>query len=201
MKDVIINLAKKAVKEYLETGNTINPPKGLPEKILKEKAGVFVSIYKTHQKPQIKTLKTTKKELRGLPRSLRHPVGVLRGCIGTFLPTKENIAQEIIANSILAVTKDPRFEPVVKDEFSNLKFSIDILEPPETIKDIKKHHPKKHGLIVKCQDGRCGLLLPDIDGVDTLEQQYLICCQKGNIDPLAEKPSFYSFNVKRYQES
>ncbi len=123
---------------------------------------------------------------------------ILRGCIGTFLPTKENIAKELIDNSVSACSVDFRFNPITEKELPDLNYEVSILSHPEPVKDIKSLHPKKDGVIVKCADGRCGLLLPDIDGVDFTEQQILIACQKGGIEPMADQFSLYSFTVEKH---
>ena len=167
-------LAKEAIKNYLTTGQIIDPPKDLPENFYKEKSGVFVTIENN---------------------------GQLRGCIGTFLPTKENIAQEIIANAIAAATQDYRFLPITKEELSQLDFEVSVLEEPEPIKNLVGHDPKKYGLIVKYVNlpYKCGLLLPDLESVDTPQQQFLICCQKGRIDPEKETVALFRFKVEKYQ--
>ena len=164
-------LARKAIKEYLNVGKIINPPKDLPKEFLEKKAGTFVSL---HNKDSS-----------------------LRGCIGTTEPTKENIAYEVINNAIAAAMRDPRFYPVGPGELAGLEISVDVLTDPEEYDDISKLNPKKYGVIVCAADGRKGLLLPDIDGIDTVDDQISICCQKANIFP-DEDFEIYKFEVKRY---
>lgn len=166
--DKFCQLAKNAVESYFKEDKKIKSPKNFDSK----KAGVFVSI---HQKS-----------------------GDLRGCIGTIFPTKENIGQEIIANAISAATRDDRFAKVKKQELPNLKYKVDILSEPEPIQGSSGLDPKKYGLIVKCEDGRTGLLLPDIPGIDTSEIQVGIACQKAGIDP-KEKKFLYRFEVERHE--
>lgn len=168
--DSYVKLAKNTVETYIKT-NQIHPlPKDLPKEMLKKKAGAFVSIYAKN--------------------------GALRGCIGTFLPTKPNLALEIITNAISSATQDPRFPAIIKKELNSLTYSVDILSSPK--KATKKQiNPKKYGLIVSTEDGRKGLLLPDIKGIDTPEQQITICCQKAGIEP-KEKVKFQIFSVKRH---
>jgi len=170
--DPYVKLAKDSVETFIKTGKTPSLPPGLPPQMLKKKAGVFVSL---HQKS-----------------------GELRGCLGTFLPTKANLAQEIITNAINSATQDPRFPPVTQEELDNLTYSVDILFPPQKAKK-EQINPKKYGLIVSTPDNRQGLLLPNLEGVDTPEQQITICCQKGGIDP-QEKLSYQIFKVERHQE-
>jgi AmmeMemoRadiSam system protein B/AmmeMemoRadiSam system protein A len=165
----IVKLARQTVETYIKEKKGIAPPAELvPE--MKEKAGVFVSIHKK---------------------------GELRGCIGTFEPTQENVASEIIVNAISSSTRDPRFPPVDTHELNDLDYSVDVLTSPERIESHDHLDPKKYGAIVEC-GWRRGLLLPDLEGVDTVDQQIDICCQKAGIGP-KEKVKLYRFEVKRYR--
>ena len=136
---------------------------------MKERAGVFVSIKK---------------------------FGELRGCIGTFEPTRANVAEEIINNAISSATQDPRFPPVNAAELPHLSYSVDILTKPEPVEDKSQLDPKRYGVIVE-SGGRKGLLLPDLEGVDTVEQQIDICRLKAGISP-DEPIKLYRFEVRRY---
>jgi len=166
-----VKLAKDTVETYVKTGKTISPPDNLPKKMLTKKTGTFVSIHKKD--------------------------GSLRGCIGTFLPTKENVAEEIIANAISA-THDPRLPPISEEELPDLVYSVDVLSTlrPASRKEI---NPKKYGLLVMAPDGRKGLLLPDIPEVETAEEQITICKRKGGIAP-SEKVRYETFSVDRHGE-
>jgi len=164
-------LAQKAVKEYLEKGTFISPDEvKLPSNAYEKKAGVFVTIYREDQ---------------------------LRGCIGTYVPTQESIAKEIVGNAIAASFRDSRFSPVSKKELDDLTFEISVLEEPKKIKDMKELDEKKYGVIVKTPDGRSGLLLPDISGVETPEEQIQIASQKGGILP-DEDVQILKFAVVKY---
>jgi len=192
----LINLARKAVEFYLREGIKILPPENFPEEFLKNKAGVFVSLHK-----------------------IKNGKEILRGCIGTYLPTKENIALETIENAILAATEDIRFEPVKLEELSEIIFTVYILSPPSLVKDIKELNPKKFGIIVKSLplkyeaikdeevifDGflpeKTGILLPDLEGINTIEDQILIACQKAGIDPFSEDFLIYKFEVQKFKEN
>lgn len=172
MKDPYVNLAQKTIKAFVCEGKVISPSSYLPDELLKKRAGVFVTLHK----------KSTKQ---------------LRGCIGTFIPTCKNIASEIIQNAISACTKDPRFPPVTKEELDDLEIHVDVLS--ELLPAIEQElDPKKYGLIVETDDGRCGLLLPDIEGVKTKEQQIEICRQKGFISP-DEFVRLYKFSIERHK--
>ena len=112
------------------------------------------------------------------------------------MPTQENIAQEIIKNAISAAVDDPRFSPVTASELGDLIISVDVLSPPEEISDISELDPKKYGVIVS-SGYKKGLLLPDLEGVDTAEYQIDIAKRKAGIYP-DEKVKLYRFEVKRY---
>ena len=165
----VVALAKETVEKYVKEGKKPSPPKALtPE--MKEQAGVFVSI---------------------------HKLGDLRGCIGTFEPQQRNVAGEIIVNAISSAAQDPRFDPITPDELKDLDYSVDVLTRPEPVADKSQFDPKKYGVIVEV-GWRRGLLLPDLEGVDSAEEQIDICCQKGGIGP-DEPVQLYRFEVKRYK--
>jgi AMMECR1 domain-containing protein len=110
-----------------------------------------------------------------------------------------SVAQEIIKNALSAAFNDPRFPPVRKEELKDLVFKVDILSQPNPAQE-KELNPKKYGLIIFAPDGRRSLLLPDIPGVETKEQQIAICRQKAGIGP--EEPiSFQTFTVERHSEN
>jgi len=184
----LVFLAKQTVETFIKEGKIISPPNDLPKEFLERKAGTFVTIEKN---------------------------GDLRGCIGTYLPTRENIAEEIIHNAVAAATEDYRFGPIQEKEFSFLSYTFYILSEPELIKDLKELEPKKYGIIIKTMPitrpngadvvfnghfvAKTGLLLPDLEGVDTIEKQISIACQKGGIDPEKEKILIYRFTVEKYK--
>jgi len=171
--DAYIQLAKQTIEQYVKTGEKIKPLTDLPKELLEKKAGVFVSLHKKSDHS-------------------------LRGCIGTFLATQENIATEIIENSISSATRDPRFMPLTEKELADLEINVDVLSEPTPVKDVKDLDPKKYGVIVKTTDGRTGLLLPDI-GVETVNEQISICCQKGRISPSHDKLMIFKFTVERHK--
>ncbi|WP_025773476.1 AmmeMemoRadiSam system protein A [Neomoorella thermoacetica] len=162
-----VRLARQSLEHYLRTGKVLPVPDPLPPE-LAGRAGVFVSLKKN---------------------------GQLRGCIGTISPTRENLAGEIIYNALAAGLEDPRFPPVTVDELPELQYSVDVLSEPEpaTVADLD---PKVYGVIVSCGHRR-GLLLPDLEGVDTVEEQVAIARQKGGIGP-DEPYRLERFKVTRY---
>ncbi len=168
----LVALAGRAIEEYIKEGKIISPPADLPEEFLEKKAGTFVTIMKN---------------------------GELRGCIGTYLPTRINVAEEIIFNAIAAATEDYRFGPIQEKELNSLTYTVYLLGCPEPVRDIKELNPEKFGIIVKTNPYKTGLLLPDLEGVDTIEKQVSIACQKGGIDPVQEKIFIYKFRVIKYQ--
>ncbi len=165
----LVKLAKQTVEAHVKGGDiTQQPEKLTPE--MKKKAGVFVSL---------------------------HKLGQLRGCIGTFEPSKDNVAKEIIANAINSATRDPRFQPVAPNELKDLTYNVDVLTKPEPIESEDQLDPKKYGIIVEA-GLRQGLLLPDLEGVDSVDYQIDICRQKAGIMP-DEPIKLYRFEVKRYK--
>jgi AmmeMemoRadiSam system protein A len=158
----------KWAKDSLETfvrKRIRNPiPVPLPEE-MNRSAGVFVSLKKN---------------------------GLLRGCIGTIFPVHSTIAEEIRENAISAGTKDPRFYPVSEAELPYLDYSVDVLTEPESVSSREQLDPRIHGVIVR-KGNRLGLLLPDLEGIDTVEEQLCIACQKAGIDP--GKP----YDIERFQ--
>jgi MEMO1 family protein len=169
--DVHAQLAKDAIEQYIKTGKVIKVPIDLPNVFYSRHAGVFVTIYNGKS---------------------------LRGCIGTFLPIKENIAEEIIANAVAACSRDYRFSEITEKELPKLNYEVSILSEPTPLKNIEKHDVKKHGIIVQATDGRLGLLLPDLEGIDSTDQQISIACQKGDIDTLKDSFTLFEFTVEKH---
>jgi len=164
----LVKLAREAVETFVKEGKTPEVGELTPE--MREKAGVFVSI---------------------------HKFGELRGCIGTFEPTKQNVAEETITNAISSATRDPRFPPIAPSELNDLSYSLDVLTAPEPIESKDQLDHKKYGVIVEAGFRR-GLLLPDLEGVDSVDYQIDICCQKAGI--ASDEPiKLYRFEVKRYK--
>ncbi|HEU4836950.1 MAG TPA: AmmeMemoRadiSam system protein A [Pyrinomonadaceae bacterium] len=165
-------LAREAVETFVRSGKILSPPR--VQGLLSARAPCFVSL---------KTLS-----------------GELRGCIGTIESARDTLAEEIIANAISAATNDPRFEAVGPEELPNLRYSVDVLFPPEetVMEDLD---PSVYGVIVEDDNGaRRGLLLPDIPGIDNAEQQVDIAARKAGIrrgDPVR----LYRFKVERYPEN
>lgn len=131
--------------------------------------------------------------------SIKTLAGDLRGCIGTIEPVKDSLEEELIANAINAATRDPRFPPVSPAELANLRYSVDVLSEPEPTR-FEELDPKIYGVIVEDENGaRRGLLLPDIDGVETTEQQVAIAARKAGIKP-GTPLKLYRFRVERFRE-
>ena len=135
---------------------------------------------------------------RGVFVTLHGPEGELRGCIGHIEPTRDRLYEEVAAVAPLAGLEDPRFAPVTEGELAGLSVEVSVLSPPEPIPDLVGHDPKRHGLIVSA-GGRAGLLLPDLDGVDTAEQQLEICKGKGRI-PAWATVQLERFSVEKIAE-
>ncbi len=175
-EELIKNLAKEAIENYIKKGIVVSPSDNLPEEVFKKRAGAFVTIKKRKN---------------------------LRGCIGTYLPTKENIAQEIIYNAISAATKDYRLGPVKEEELPLLSYEIYILDKPQRIKSIEDLDPLNYGIIVKEKDSfKTGLLLPGLEGINNPQQQISIVCKKAGISLANQsKVSIHRFRAKKYVSS
>ncbi len=167
--DEYVKLARKAVEAYVLGRKTISVPEDLPTELTDCRAGAFVSI---------------------------HEHGELRGCIGTIVPTRSSLAEEIIGNAISASTRDPRFPAITPDELPWLEINVDVLGEAEDIASEDELDVKRYGVIVTSGRKR-GLLLPDLDGVDTVRQQVDIALKKGGIGK-HEKYSLKRFEVIRH---
>lgn len=169
--DPYVKLARESLTTYLETGKELNHiPDYVTEEMKKAKRGLFVSLKKN---------------------------GELRGCIGTIFPVTDSIAEEILRNAIEAGINDPRFYEVEADELMDIDFSVDALTEPEPANK-SELNPAEYGVIVRC-GGKTGLLLPDLEGVDTVEEQLSIALSKAGI-PQEENYSIQKFKVIRHKE-
>jgi AmmeMemoRadiSam system protein A/AmmeMemoRadiSam system protein B len=170
-EDPFVRLARSSLEAYVRDGRRIDVPHDLPAELTNTRAGCFVS------------LKVD---------------GALRGCIGTIAPTRASLAEEICANAISAGTRDPRFSAVRADELDDLVYDVDVLTAPEPIASADELDPSRYGVIVSTHDGRRGLLLPDLDGVDTVDEQLRIAAQKGRIDLDFDDYRLERFEVVRH---
>ncbi len=169
-EDPRVRLARMSLETFVKTGKRLERlPDGLPTEMTDQAAGTFVSL---------------------------HAHGQLRGCIGTTEPTTESVAWEIVQNAVSACSRDPRFPPVTVSELDSLEYSVDVLGRSERISSPAELDVKKYGVIVSC-GGRRGLLLPDLEGVDTVEQQIDIARQKGGISS-REQYTLERFGVVRH---
>lgn len=162
-------LAREALDLYLKTGTRLKAQADSP--LLAEPAACFVTLHNRY--------------------------GDLRGCIGTLTPTMPHLADEIVSNAISAATRDPRFAPVQREELAALRISVDVLSEPQSATR-ETLDPKRYGVIVKKGFQR-GVLLPDLDGVDEIEQQLAIACRKAGINPMGDY-EIERFTVTRHEE-
>ena len=169
-KDLYIRLARETINTYINNHILMDIPDYVSDEMINNKAGVFVSIHKE---------------------------GKLRGCIGTIKSTQDNIASEIIHNAINAAIRDYRFEPITKDELDELDINVDVLSDSEPIESKDELDVRKYGVIVYNSNKR-GLLLPNLDGVDTVEEQIQIALNKAGI---SKDEEFYMerFEVIRHE--
>ena len=168
-EDAYVRLARETVEQYVRFREKPAVPEGLPAEMTERRAGVFVSIHKE---------------------------GRLRGCIGTILPVRGCIAEEITDNAVSAATRDPRFDPIRPEELDKLEINVDVLTEPEQIDSKDQLDVKRYGVIVSSGNRR-GLLLPDLDGVDTVDEQVSIAMRKGGISP-RDRITLERFEVVRH---
>ncbi len=169
LEDDYVRLARMTVEEYTRTGRKPQLPSGLPEELYQQRAGVFVSIKENSR---------------------------LRGCIGTIQAIQASIAEEIIENAISACSRDPRFDPIEPEELERLTISIDVLGDTEKITSVEMLDVKRYGVIVT-KGRKRGLLLPNLEGVDTIDKQIAIAKQKAGIR-LDEDVELERFEVVRH---
>ena len=168
-EDPYVQLARKSLESYILYRRTLPVPSTLPAELVSRRAGAFVSLHKN---------------------------GLLRGCIGTISPVADTLAEEIIQNAVSASSRDPRFPPVRPEELKDLEISVDVLGEPEKVLSEEELDVKRYGVIVT-SGMRRGLLLPDLEGVDTVSEQIAIARQKAGIRP-GEKVSLQRFEVVRH---
>jgi len=167
-EDAFVRLARQTIEAFVRSGEMPELPDDLPEE-MKARAGVFVSL---------------------------KIAGKLRGCIGTISAATENIASEIKKNAISACSEDPRFDPVRADELERITYSVDVLGSAERIDSVEQLDAKRYGVIVT-SGYRKGLLLPNLEGVDTVEEQLKIAKRKAGI-PDYERCRMERFEVVRH---
>lgn len=170
-EDAYVRLARKTIEEYVGKGKKTEVPEGMPEEMTGREAGVFVSIKED---------------------------GRLRGCIGTIRATQASVAEEIIENAISASTRDSRFSPIEPTELDRLVISVDVLGETEKIESPEQLDVKRYGVIVT-RGRKRGLLLPNLDGVDTVEEQIAIARRKAGIGE-QEPVELERFEVVRHGE-
>lgn len=151
--DPWVRLARAAVEAWVLRRERLSVPKGLPEEMLTRRAGTFVSL---------------------------HRFGRLRGCIGTIAAATDSVAEEILQNAVSACARDPRFPPVAPEELRELEISVDVLGDAEPVRSPEELDVKRYGVIVS-RGRRRGLLLPNLEGVDSVDDQIRIARQKGGI--------------------
>ena len=169
-EDPYVRLARASVEHYILKHRKMEMPQDLPAELISRRAGAFVSI---------------------------HEHGKLRGCIGTISPVRDCLAQEIIDNAVSASTRDPRFDPIRAGELKWLEISVDVLGDPEPVSSPDELDVKRYGVIVT-KGRKRGLLLPDLDGVDTVEEQISIAKSKAGIADWDKRVELQRFEVVRH---
>lgn len=169
-EDIYVRLARESLETYVTTGEMLPMPEALPDELTGRRAGAFVSLKKD---------------------------GRLRGCIGTIGPVRETLAAEILENAVSAGTRDPRFSPVGQEELAKLEYSVDVMGEPERIASEDELDTEKYGVIVT-KGSKRGLLLPNLEGINTPQEQIAIARQKAGIGP-DEPVSLERFEVVRHK--
>jgi len=168
-------LARLSLEHYLRFHRPLaQVPPEIAEALQGQQAGAFVSIHTRE--------------------------GDLRGCIGTLSPCQPTLAREILDNAVRAGTQDYRYHPVLLEELPGLVIQVDVLSEAEAIRGAEGLDPRRYGLIVSNAEGRRGVLLPDLEGVDSVQEQLRIACRKAGIDPGKERYKLQRFTVLRYSE-
>lgn len=170
-KEIITGLARYSVEKAVKDKSIPALPDWVDRGLLEKKAGVFVSLHRGKD---------------------------LRGCMGSLVPSRENLAQEIMDLAVTAAQRDPRFPPVSPHELDQLTYSVDVLGEAEDIGDKKDLDPERYGLIVSLGYKK-GVLLPRLDGIDKIEDQLFIALNKAGIRP-NQPYQMARFEVVRYQE-
>jgi AmmeMemoRadiSam system protein A len=168
----LVELARRTIEVFVREGREIEPPDDLTGEMARQ-AGAFVTVRRQ---------------------------GSLRGCIGTIHPVHSSLAEEVIHNAISAATRDPRFPPVLRNELDSLEVKVDVLGEPELVHSLDELDPKRYGLIVQsvAEPWRRGLLLPDLEGIDTVEKQvHWTRHHKAGITEPDEPVDMYRFEVIR----
>jgi AmmeMemoRadiSam system protein A/AmmeMemoRadiSam system protein B len=168
-EDSLVKLARLSLETFVRTHQLAVIPEDMRKSFADKRRGAFVSLKKD---------------------------GQLRGCIGTIQPVRQDLAEEILYNAVSAGTRDPRFSPVTQEELAQLVYDVDVLTEPEPIDSPDQLDVKRYGVIVQCGDRR-GLLLPDLPGVDSVEEQISIARRKGSIGE-QEPYQLWRFEVERH---
>lgn len=167
----LVKLARESITSWLSSGRLPeSPPAIRDDPSLPDRAAAFVSLKRS---------------------------GKLRGCIGTILPVRDTLTEEVMVNAVSAAVRDPRFNPVTETELDDLTITVDVLTEPEPVDDVALLDPVRYGVIVSSR-GRTGVLLPDLPGIETVEQQLDIARQKAGI-PTSEEAEISRFEVIRFR--
>lgn len=174
-EDAYVRLARNTIETYVNKHRLYEPDEFLRNElnslgVMNMRKGAFVSI---------------------------HEHGNLRGCIGTVEPVRENLVQEIIHNAISACSQDPRFYPVQPRELDELDIHVDVLEKPEKIESENQLNPKRYGVIIT-KGSKRGLLLPDLEGINTIQEQMRAVRQKAGIKQHESGCQIERFEVLRH---
>jgi len=191
-EDLFVRLARASLESWVRDGKRVRPTPALLDRLASEAVADGMT-------PEDATIQADElaSAQAGAFVSLKID-GQLRGCIGTIAPTCGSVAEEVCQNAVSACAHDPRFLPVRKDELDSLVYDVDVLGEAEEVAGTDGLDVRRYGVIVSCADGRRGLLLPDLDGVDTVDEQVSIAAHKGGIDLASDDYRLERFEVIRH---
>ena len=166
--------AQEAIIAFLESGRKLYiPDTDIPDE-LKISQACFVSLYESN--------------------------GRMRGCMGTIKPRNKWLYHEIVDNAIFAAFEDDRYIPLMEGELDDIVLKVETVSKPEKIQNLKDLDPERYGIIVRSRENSEGVLLPQCEGINTIDEQVNLAMEKGNINP-AEKPDLeiFRFNIEVFQ--
>ncbi len=173
-KTIYTHIALEVIREFLKGGNPENLLlDNVPEELFEIRRGCFVSLHLMS--------------------------GKLRGCIGTIEPVEESLYKEIVRNAIASASRDSRFSSVEIEELDDIEISVDVLSEPELVNSKEELDSEKYGLIISSGKYYRGILLPGLEGIDSVEQQINIVKKKAGLENSANNNlEFYRFTSNRY---
>ncbi|MEX1997595.1 MAG: AMMECR1 domain-containing protein [Candidatus Andersenbacteria bacterium] len=168
-----VKLARHSAEHYVRTNEPLPLPPALPPEALRQKA-CYVSIFE-------------------------NPGRRLRSMYGQPLPYQPTLAEEIITNTIIAISNH-QTRRVRHADLSYLVYSVALLGPLQRISDPDHLDPQHFGLYLKSTTEKSALLLPQRVGIETGQDQIATALRESRIDSHREDFTMYRFEVTHYDE-